>query len=205
MLLQRQNMNFGPVLYEARCRSLVASSIPRQKLLFEIHLVALGAFVFLDLYFVRESIGRLGQSWFFQSAWSWFYISSMVVASLGVLYTLVSLSVTSFSRDCIFEKGITCFNHTLVDYLRNDIYHSFNEIKRIEIEKLEPRDSGVQGELMRIFEQGRKNRTILCSSFYENDYWDMLKSVLKERCPEASWVKSAREKANTKARGLILN
>lgn len=190
MLLQQKKNEYDTIIYEAKYTTPLATSIPHQKLFFEIHLASLGAFAFLDAYFIRIYLSRLSLGWLAESHWSWFYAASIAFVSLGVLYCLISILSTSFSRDCIFENGIMCFNHSLLDYLKKHIYHPFESISKIEVGELSAQDSQDKAEFLRIYEKNRKNTaTILYSSLYENDYWNTLKSVLKEKCPQASWVK----------------
>ena len=203
MLLHNNTDEHGLMIYEAKCRSSLASSIPHQKLFFEIHLVSFGTFAFLDAYFIREYITRLSLSWLAQSHWSWFYAASIALASLGVLYCLVSILSTSFSRDCIYENGIMCFNHSLLDYLRRHVFHRFKDISKIEYGELADPDSANEGEFLRIYENDRKDpATILYSSLYENDYWNTLRSVLQEKCPTASWTRARTRTDHSETRSI---
>jgi len=187
MFIQREKSNYGNLLYEARCKSKIAESVEKQKFLFEANLLSFGVFLFIEIYLLKVYLLNIDINLLAESHISWFTIAATVAVAVGGFYSLLVIATTSFSKDCIYENGITSFNHNLIDYLLNRVFHSYKDITKIEIGKFKSSTSFHPVEFMVIHEKGRK-ATTLYSSWYRNDYWEILKQVLKEKCPQASWI-----------------
>lgn len=117
---------------------------------------------------------------------------SWMLAIIGALFCvpfgIVAMYVQSFSKDQIYEKGISSLTHSFKDFLKRNTFHRYEDILKIG-EGVHKSAEGKQLRFLLIYtNNGQKPATALLDRLYKNDFFDKLIEVLKEKCPNAQWV-----------------
>ncbi len=189
MFLQEKRTDCGKMLHLADTKSCVARSLQRQRFLFISYCSCFLVFALFTGIILATRGDALSPSGFASSHWSWTYASLIGFSFLGMVYSCASLVTISFSRDSIYEKGITSFNHNFLEFLRGETFHSFENITRIETGRLQGTRSRKGCAIIRLFERNsRRPALVLDSSSFRGDYWDQLLRVLQQNCPAAAWT-----------------
>lgn len=121
--------------------------------------------------------------------------ASIVVAILLSLFIyplcFIIFYTTSFSFDRIYENGIESCRHTIIDRMRGNVFHRYDEISLLGYgEKLF--NSGVTRRFVLIYTNNKEKRE---TGFVETDaypckngFFDVLLETLQEKCPDIEWV-----------------
>jgi hypothetical protein len=190
ILMNNQKLNKtdsykGRLLYEAVTNEHILNSIERQKQFFKHYVVILiGCIVLIvgityALFTMDLDSGDIAG------------IMILYLIMIPILYISIwGITNISFSKDQIYENGISSFTHTLRDYLNDNIFHRYEEITKIGWGYGVTRaERNKQFRFVAIYVNNEyRHTTVFDDDKNINDFFDILINTLKKKCPNVPWI-----------------
>ena len=114
-----------------------------------------------------------------------------VPLTVGVMFVLIFLFWPGAEIDAIYENGITHRRVGLVNKLQGKHWIPWKEVEKIYYGKFDFEDERGVSEYVRIIGNGKDSRYFI-NSVYEKhspNFYPLLGKMLKEKCPQAKWIK----------------
>jgi len=175
----------GRLLYESIEKEQLLMDIGRQKRLYKrawiLLILQLMAFIIL-LYALLTTSLKIDDLLFI--------ILVIVSLSLGIFICLWAIYNISFSKDQIYENGVSSFIHTIIDYYKGETFTPFKDITKIEWGYGTTRAAPNKPfRFLAIYKNNEnKHTTIFTDKYYINNFFEILIKTLKEKCPNVPWI-----------------
>ena len=169
----------GKVIYRAKLAKDITATLRQQIILF---IISIGI-VALLLFLLLLGLNRGGDP----------YDINHIISLIGILvFTSIFLLViwlNPLTTSIIYEKGVSSDGHTIIDKVFGYTFHPFPNITRIGYGTHHLPSQGIDSEFIVIYEASRRRATTSFRSVaFEDNFIDILKRVLTEKCPDAEWV-----------------
>jgi hypothetical protein len=181
---KKNEVDRGRLLYEAIYKDTILNSIERQKQVWAHYvLILFGSIVLLigityALFAMDLDSGDVAG------------IFVLYLVMIPILYASIWAIINiSFSKDQIYENGISSFVHTIFDYYKGEIFTPFKEITRFcwgyGVSRA---DRNKQFRFVVIYRKNKqRHATILTDDKVLNDFFEVLIRTLNEKCPNVPW------------------